>query len=166
MMSPRLPDQTTDLAPVLASDRGDERTCAPKPSSEGERVTRRRLLPSGEGGNYCQRDRTREEKCRSWCRGSCWWCSWLVEVSEFVVPEVVVVLLVDHPLPGVLACWALLGGRRSSPLVFSSALGAKLTLWVRVPPRGSQRSSQALRRPELRKCDRPAARSRPGSQPF
>ena len=38
MMSPRLPDQSTDLAPVLASYRGDERICVPKPSSEGERV--------------------------------------------------------------------------------------------------------------------------------
>ena len=57
----------------------------------------------------------------------------MVEVSEFAVPEVVVVLLVVRPLPSVLACWALPGGRRSSPLVFSSALGEKLTVWVRGP---------------------------------
>ena len=164
-MSPRLPDQSTDSAPVLASDKGDERICVPKPSSEGERVARGGSSPLEKEGIIVGVI-GREVKCWSWCRGPCWWCSWLVEVLEFVVPEVVVVLLVDHPLPGVLACWALLGGRRSSPLVFSSARGVKLTMWDRVPPRGSQRSSQALRRPELRKCDQAAACSRPGSQPF
>ena len=72
------PDQSTDLAPVLASDRGDERICAPKPSSEGERVSRRRLLPSGEGGDNCRHARRREK------------------VSELVLGLVFVVLVVGR----------------------------------------------------------------------
>ena len=48
---PHPPVQSADLAPLLANHGGDERICAPKPSSERERVHGRRLLPSGEGVN-------------------------------------------------------------------------------------------------------------------
>ena len=45
------PGPINELGPLLANHGGDERICAPKPSSERERVHGRRLLPSGEGLN-------------------------------------------------------------------------------------------------------------------
>ena len=49
MTSPRPRGQSRGLPPVLASERDEERLCAPKPASERGRVARRRH-PSSEAG--------------------------------------------------------------------------------------------------------------------